>query len=410
MITYEIASRDGDLSKKDWAKIGSAAAYTGNALMAVFVETGWVGVKNLGVIEPNGDYIKLTERSAAHWRRSANPLWGNLIKGFGGKLVGLGGFAVVAAALEWWDIEDDYREASSSADKQVMLIKKYAVGGMLVIGSLQVLAGVAALAGSGALAAVVMAPWFLGITALVGLIYIFSTLAINHLKRDVVGHWLHRCRWSRHPAEHFSSELEENQTFLEIQLGPAVFAKSTFEVAHYYSQSVGSVDRETQNGVWVQLLVPEAMRGQFVNVNIAASGRPFPGFPVEIIGGTLKGDFIANGFVENVDQWRKAPAKKKHSLFNNPPPETVLTTSGDIVWQAWLPVGENARYLELQVWYPAEILTVRESDKGYRYQIALAIEGQSDNGESRVVGSNENSLQVESLGGRHEGVKLPIPL
>ncbi len=99
MITYEIASRDGELSKKDWAKIGSAAAYTGNALMAVFVETGWLAMKDLAVSGSDSKPTKITQQSSAKWIRAGKSDWGRLIKGFGARLVGLGGFAVVAASL-----------------------------------------------------------------------------------------------------------------------------------------------------------------------------------------------------------------------------------------------------------------------------------------------------------------------
>lgn len=75
-----------------------------------------------------------------------------------------------------------------------------------------------------------------------------------------------------------------------------------------------------------------------------------------------------------------------------------------------MPLNESAQYLELQVWYPEETLAISEGDNGYRYQIGLAPEGQTDNSESRVVGSNKNSLTVESLGSRADALLLPVPL
>jgi hypothetical protein len=410
LVTYETVSRDGELSKKDWAKVASAAAYTGNALMAVFVETAWGVMKDLSVPGSDSKPIKITQQSAAQWKAMGKPAWGKLIKGFGARLIGLGGFAVVAAALEWWDLKEDIDRTDAVLDKRIMKVKNSAALGFFAIGTAQVVAGVSALAGYGLLTAWVMHPLFLGVAALIGLVYLLSTLALNHLKRDVVGHWLHKCRWSRYPEERFSDKVEENQTFLEIQLAPGLFVKPTFEITHHYSPSVGSLPQETQNGAWVQLLLPEVLRGELVHVNLAASGRPFSTFPVERIGSSLKDYVTGYGTVEAIAQWRNASSSKTQTRLNDPPHKAFPPAGEDVLWQTWVPLSNNAQYLELQVWYPTETLAIRPGDNGYRYQIELAPEGVSDNSESRVVGSIKNSLQVETLGGREDAALLPVPL
>jgi len=410
MITYEIASRDGELSKKDWAKVTSAVAYTGNALMAVFVETGWGAMKDLSIPGKDSKPIKITHQSAAQWRAIGKPGWGKLLNAFGSRLVGLGGFAVVAAALELWDIGDDYASTDVSLDKSVIDIKRYSVMGVLAVGVSQVTAGVALLFGHGTMAALVMSPWFLGVTALIGFVYLLSTLTLNYLKRDLVGSWLRKCRWSRYPEERFNSEIEEDQTFFEIQLAPAVFVRPTIEIKHHYSPSVGSLPKKTQSGAWVQLLLPVAIRGEFIKLNMAATGRPFPGFPVEKMGGSLKDYFTGYGAVEAVSQWQNAPPSKTQMRWNEPPQNSSPPEDEGVIWQTWVPLDESAHYLELQVWYGEETLAIREGDNGYRFQIELTQEGQTDNRESRIVSTNKDSLEVEILGGRDEAITLPVPL
>jgi hypothetical protein len=410
LVSYETVSRDGELSKKDWAKVASAAAYTGNALMAVFVETGWGVMKDLSVPGSDSKPIKITQLSAAQWKAMGKPAWGKLIKGFGARLIGLGGFAVVAAALEWWDIDDDYLNTNSALDKDLMDIKKISVLGFAVVGGAQVVAGIAALLGYGKLAALAMSPWFFGLTAVIGLVYLLSTMALNYLKRDVVGHWLRKCRWSRYPNERFKDQNEENQTFLEIQLAPALFIKPTFHASQHYFPDIGYLPTETQNGAWVQLRFPGAIRGELVHVNLTASGRPFPGFPVEKVGDSLKDCFSGYGKIEAVAQWRRVSPLKTQTRFNEPPQTISPPAEEDVMWQTWVPLTESAQYLELQVWYSAQTLLIREGDKGYRYQIELTPEGEADRSESRVVGSSKNSLTVESLGGRADALLLPLPL
>jgi len=281
--------------------------------------------------------------------------------------------------------------------------------GFLAVGISQVTAGIALLFGHGTMAALIMSPWFLGVTALIGFVYLLSILTLNYLKRDSVGSWLHKCRWSRYPEEHFKSEVEENQTFFEIQLAPGVFVKPTFEMRRYYSPSVGSLPKEAQNGAWVQLLLPEAIRGEHIKVNVAASGRPFPGFPVAKIGGSLKDYFTGYGTVEAVSQWRNAPPSKTQMVWNEPMRTNYPTADEAVIWQTWVPLDESAHYLELQVWYAPETLAIREGDNGYRFQIELTQEGQTDNGESRIVSANKGSLEVETLGGRDDALILPVP-
>jgi hypothetical protein len=408
-VTYETASRDGELNKKDLAKVASAATYTGNALMAVFVETGWGAMKGLET-QINSKTVKITQQSAAQWTRVGKSDWGKLIRGFGPKLVGLGGFAVVAAALEFWDLKDDIDRSEADSEKQVMRVKGLAVLGFLAIGTAHVLAGVFAMSGHGFFIALVMHPLFLGVTALIGLVYLLSTLTLNHLKRDVVGHWLHKCRWSRHSEERFSDEMEENQAFLEIQFAPSLFVKPTFEITHHYSPSVGSLRQEVQNGAWVQLLLPEAIRGEVVHINLAASGRPFAVFPVEKIGGSLKNSFTGHGTVEAATQWRNTSSLKTQARWNDPPQRAMPPAEEDVIWQTWVPLSEKAQYLELQLWYPETILAIRKDDNGYRYQIELVPEGEADGSDNRVVGSSKNSLTVESLGNRGDALQLPVPI
>jgi hypothetical protein len=124
----------------------------------------------------------------------------------------------------------------------------------------------------------------------------------------------------------------------------------------------------------------------------------------------LKDCFSGYGTVEAVAQWRRVSPLKTQARFNEPPQTISPPADEDVIWQTWVPLTESAKYLELQVWYPEHILTIREGDKGYRYQIELAPEGETDGRESRVVGSNKNSLTVESLGGRADALQLPVPL
>ncbi len=57
-------------------------------------------MKDLSIPGKDSKPIKITHQSAVQWRAVGKPGWGKLLNAFGSRLVGLGGFAVVAAALE----------------------------------------------------------------------------------------------------------------------------------------------------------------------------------------------------------------------------------------------------------------------------------------------------------------------
>ena len=62
--------------------------------------------------------------------------------------------------------------------------------------------------------------------------------------------------------------------------------------------------------------------------------------------------------------------------------------------------------MEIQIWYPASILSVNAADKGYLYQVELDADGLSESNSS--LDGNDSVLSVESLGGRNEAASIPL--
>jgi hypothetical protein len=75
----------------------------------------------------------------------------------------------------------------------------------------------------------------------------------------------------------------------------------------------------------------------------------------------------------------------------------------------WVPLAEDAQYLELQVWYPPEILTSGEGDRCYRFQLELDNDGIVDQKDTLISSLNTNSLSVQKLGGRDQAVAVLVP-
>jgi hypothetical protein len=73
------------------------------------------------------------------------------------------------------------------------------------------------------------------------------------------------------------------------------------------------------------------------------------------------------------------------------------------VWRTWVPLQQEADFIELQIWYPDHIVNPGTQDVGYLYQIEL-----SRLGEAAVDGLLPLELEVKSLT-RNNAAQLELP-
>ncbi|KPC33237.1 Membrane protein [Pseudomonas syringae pv. cilantro] len=50
----------------------------------------------------------------------------------------------------------------------------------------------------------------------------------------------------------------------------------------------------------------------------------------------------------------------------------------DLIWETWVPLGKDATYLELQIWYPNALINPGEDDRGYLFQMELDTRGDTE--------------------------------
>ena len=168
--------------------------------------------------------------------------------------------------------------------------------------------------------------------------------------------------------------------------------------------------RELPSGAWVQLRIPAALRGEMIQVNLISSYRPSRIAPVGALSTNLQEPFIGNGYHEPLDQWGEISSTNTIKPHNLPLCDLQSSIAEDVIWQSWLPINEKSKYMELQIWYPHKTFDVKESEKGYRFQIELVVEGTHANNDIRLPSSNGSFLAVENLGNRDDAALLPIPL
>ncbi|POP72354.1 toxin VasX [Pseudomonas syringae] len=375
-FTYRDLTRDGDFSAKDIGKVTYGLGYSFNLLMAVFVEAPWAVIRDATPALIDGKNVGILDRSAGYWRAKGNTAWSDAIRGFRVSMVAMGGFGLAAVTLELFDVTNDFYAAKTSEEKKAIIVKGISIFAMGVGSTFQLMAG---LSPASTFTIVAMSPWFSVALLVIGSIYLFTTLALSYLKQDSVGWWLRKCCWSRtldyRYPESAKGESEEVRALMEIQLSPQIHVKST---VHYESRYLGKGDYYSvavQNGAGVQVRLPKLVRGESVHFNIVSSKRPWGVLPVEKIDDPLHQAFVDRGQFRKAEQFgtlTNNPAGKASEDFTYPlmPPENE-----DLIWETWVPLDKDATYLELQIWYPANLINPGEDDRSYLFQMELGTRG-----------------------------------
>ncbi len=375
-LTWEQVSRDGDLSAKDMVKVGYNLAYSFNLLMALYVEAPWGVIKNAKPVQI-GDYqVGILDRSSRYWKAQGRTVWGETVHSFKIRLLATGAFAIGAVLLEAWDIYDDHQHAATKNEKTVTRIKGLAVALMGLGGGMQISA---VLKVSSVMTSIVMGPWFAVGMLAVGVIYLAATLLLNHLKQDNIGSWLRKCAWSHSPEYRFPAtpegQKEEKRALLEIQLSPQIMVKSTVTYQHRHMVQ-SYVVQAIQNGAWIQIRFPNALRGKSVLFNVIASKRLLGILPPEKIDSSTQAEFLDKGIYYPLSNWGNIDNQRPPVGFY-PFSCPAIPEEEDIIWSVWVPLDQEAQFLEFQIWYPQDLLHPSSQDTGYLYQIKLSEQGAS---------------------------------
>ncbi|SOP94832.1 toxin VasX [Pseudomonas syringae] len=375
-FTYRDLTRDGNFSTKDIGKVMYGLGYSFNLLMAVFVEAPWAVIRDATPVLIDGKNVGILDRSAGYWRAKGNLVWGDAIRGFRVSMVAMGAFGVAAATLELLDIIDDSAGVGTSEEKYWITLKGISVGLMGIGSGAQLVAG---LFPAGTSTAIVMNPWFSVALLVAGLIYLFATMALNYFKRDSIGLWLSRCCWSKTMDQRYletaNGRNEEISALMEVQLSPQIHVKTTVNYEDRYLGKGDHMSVAVQNGAGIQVRLPNLVRGESVHFNIVSSKRPWGVLPVEKIETSIHEAFLNRGQFRKVEQFGMLTNKptikaSEDCTYPRMPPEKE-----DLIWETWVPLDEDAIYLELQIWYPYSLVNAREDDKGYLFQMELSTRG-----------------------------------
>ncbi|MBX8557579.1 hypothetical protein K5D43_24205 [Pseudomonas cichorii] len=368
-VLYQDLTRDGNFSAKDVAKVGYSLGYSFNLLMAVFVEAPWAVIREAKPVVIGGYDIGILDRSSAYWKAQGNKVWGDAIRGFRVTMVALGAFAVVAAVLEYVDLLADHDSAKTSEEKMAITVKKFAVVGMGLGGASYIFSGLKISSG---LTMFVMSPWFMVGLFVIGAIYLTACLALNYFKSDNVGWWLKKCCWTRsielRHADTPEGRSEEKRSLLEVQLSPQIFVKSTVVYESRYLGKGDYMEVAVPNGAWIQIRLPNAVRGKWIQLNVIGSKRPLGILPVSKVESSIRDIFEERGQYTHIRKFAKV-SNERPSHASSTLHFPIMPEGEDVVWQTWVPLDKSTDYIELQIWYPGDVVSHGKEGRGYLYQL-----------------------------------------
>lgn len=403
-LTYAELTRDGEFSERDMVKVGYGLAYSMNLLMGVFVQTPWAVVKGAQPLIIDGKLVGILQRSSAYWISRGDVKWGTAVKGFRGGMVALGVAGIIASTLEIFDLIEDIERAKTTDESTALRVKSLAVLLMDIGAFTQVTAG---LFPSSSAAAAVLSSWFTVALLISGLVYLLATIVVNYLQQDSVGWWLRRSSWSL-SAEHRTPDspaghVEETRTLLEIQNSPAIFVKSTYEDRLEWVGKSGYIPQTVQSGAWIQISLPNTVRGKTLELSIICTERPYAVLVVEKSKDSIAQPFLNNGRFSSAKNFATIDTRygkdSQDLFFPELPP-----LNEDILWQVWVPLSKTAAFIELQIWPPSEVLSTESKTRTYLYQIEL-----KERGNIEVDGLTHTELQVKSAN-KTDTLALEVPL
>lgn len=351
--SLENARKDGILTSDELRAIGANGAYTLNATMALWVAPAWnrwAGLTGSVREQPT----RLAQAGVRTWIKSRNPTFGQLA----GKLVirtmGMAAFGAVAAGVEAWQVGLDRKNATGPDEELTLGFKYFSLGLMTIAFSVQSLGTVIGMWFSFSW---VMSTPVVIIFAIIGAMYLLSSLAANYFKRDGLRLWLHHCSWGRN-AQWTSSDEDhsaELHALHRISLTPSI---RTLGVG--FPRYLGDVPE--YSGFWLQVLIPGELQGRFVRVRAIATERhDQQRSKLQTLTSLFHGYFL-KGYWAPLDRFENFPVI---GTDTRQLPEDTHYSNGYLprLWQTFIPYDRMTAF-DVEISFSAQGL---EPMSGHRY-------------------------------------------
>ncbi|AJQ53663.1 TPA: hypothetical protein F3L15_12950 [Aeromonas hydrophila] len=240
-------------------QLGSAFAWTGNAIAALYQGAAWEKLKPLTT---GGGKRALTAISIkAAIKEGEHAVW---VKAFSLRMLAFAGLGAVAAGLEAWDASLASKDPLiSEMERTLLASKEYVLWGQTGIFGVQVLLTLVSRGVGGFAIGTVFAPWMVVGLFVLGIAYLVLTMLLNIFKRSDLEKWLLQSTWGKQPAN-WSAE-DELASFESLVNKPGA------SLTVVRSPAQGWMDSGRPQ--WqLQLSLPTHLRGQTIGLKVI--GQP----------------------------------------------------------------------------------------------------------------------------------------
>ncbi|MDX7826522.1 toxin VasX [Aeromonas caviae] len=246
-------------------QLGSAFAWTGNAIAALYQGAVWGEMKQLRAGEKALTSISIKNASIGEYA--------GMVKSFSLRMLAFSSLGVVAAGLEAWDSALASQDPLiSGIEKSLLVAKTIVLGGQAAIFGAQTIIALGSMGGTSITIGAVFAPWMIISLFVLGFAYLFLVMLLNIFKRSDLEKWLLQSTWGKQPAN-WSAEDELARFELLVN-------KPGASLTVVRSKPQGWMD--TGRPQWqLQLSLPAHLRGQTIGLNVtsqplASAGQMIP--------------------------------------------------------------------------------------------------------------------------------------
>ncbi|MFM1681374.1 T6SS effector BTH_I2691 family protein [Aeromonas salmonicida] len=233
-------------------QLGSAFAWTGNAIAALYQGAAWGELKKLQAGEK-----ALTSISIKNAKIGEHVA---VVRSFSLRMVAFSSLGMVAAGLEAWDSALASQDPLiSGVEKSLLVAKTIVLGGQAVIFGAQIFMALGSMGGASMTIGAVFAPWMIISLFVLGIAYLFLAMLLNIFKRSDLEKWLLQSTWGKQPAN-WSTEDELARFELLVN-------KPGASLTIVRSAPQGWMD--TGRPQWqLQLSLPAHLRGQTIGLKV----------------------------------------------------------------------------------------------------------------------------------------------
>ncbi|MGL6535273.1 toxin VasX, partial [Aeromonas caviae] len=235
-------------------QLGSAFAWTGNAIAALYQGAAWGEMKQLRAGEKALTSISIKNASIGEYA--------GMVKSFSLRMLAFSSLGVVAAGLEAWDSALASQDPLiSGIEKSLLVAKTIVLGGQAAIFGAQTIIALGSMGGTSITIGAVFAPWMIISLFVLGFAYLFLVMLLNIFKRSDLEKWLLQSTWGKQPAN-WSAEDELARFELLVN-------KPGASLTVVRSKPQGWMD--TGRPQWqLQLSLPAHLRGQTIGLNVTS--------------------------------------------------------------------------------------------------------------------------------------------